>query len=33
MTILGTAESFKTMTGPDMTVMLFDVSLLGKYKR
>ena len=33
MTILGIAESFKTMNLPDPTVTLFDGLFLGKYKR
>ena len=33
MTILGLAESFKTMNRPDPTVTLFDALFLGEYKK
>ena len=33
MTILGLAESFKTMNRPDPTLTLFDGLFLGNYKR
>ena len=33
MTILGLAESFKTMNRPDPIITLFDDLYLGKYKR
>ena len=33
MTILGLAESFKTMNRPDLSVTLFDGLFLEKYKR
>ena len=32
MTILGLAESFKTMNQPDLTVTLFHGLFLGNYK-